>query len=191
MGRAKNKKANNPPQSQQQSQQPIPPVAVDTPLSTTTPALADLVHDEADDPIPLIDDDPLPDETPVIPPLQPYLSLLPALRGVGQATQQALHDALFTAGSTAAQALESYLKDKSFLNQMEGAPVEGAEATVGYFYEFEKRFGGLKSVQSFLDLTPASPFTRVFTYFLNPSILLNSPDFLIIFSFSTNHFYRF
>lgn len=45
--------------------------------------------------------------------LQPYLSLLPALRGVPLERQRLLHEALYSAGCTAAAALESYLRNKS------------------------------------------------------------------------------
>jgi hypothetical protein len=114
MGRTKNKKTNIPPAIQSQNA----PVVVET-----TPALLPESH---------LPDEPLLDDIPIIPALQPYLSLLPALRGVGQSTQQALHEALYTAGSTAAQALESYLKDKSLLNQLETS-AEGKEATVCIF----------------------------------------------------------
>lgn len=97
MGRAKNKKANNPPVAAKAAPVPVP---VQAPSAATTEPNQEESLDE---------------ETVIVASLQPYLTLLPALRGVNQATQRALHEALYAAGSTAAQALESYLKDKSVL----------------------------------------------------------------------------
>lgn len=48
--------------------------------------------------------------------LQPYLSLLPELKGIGTTKQKALHSALYHAGSKAAEALETYLKEKPMLS---------------------------------------------------------------------------
>uniref|UniRef100_A0A1I7RHD0 ANK_REP_REGION domain-containing protein n=1 Tax=Bursaphelenchus xylophilus TaxID=6326 RepID=A0A1I7RHD0_BURXY len=52
------------------------------------------------------------DHTVVIECLKPYVSLLPDLRSVGTSKQKALHLALYHVGCSAAQALESYLKEK-------------------------------------------------------------------------------
>ncbi|KAI6219308.1 NFU1 iron-sulfur cluster scaffold-like protein, mitochondrial [Aphelenchoides fujianensis] len=62
-----------------------------------------------------------PETTEILDVLRPYEQLLPALRGVKLPVQQRLHRALYTAGCTAAEALETYLKDKSLaLKQLEG-----------------------------------------------------------------------
>jgi hypothetical protein len=109
MGRAKNKKANNPPAAAKSEQPP----------SSSEPTAAPPVDSDTNE------------QNIVLASLQPYLTLLPALRGVGLAKQRVLHEALYTAGSTAAQALESYLKDKSVvMKQLEGAAAESGESSV-------------------------------------------------------------
>ncbi|CAD5219398.1 unnamed protein product [Bursaphelenchus okinawaensis] len=52
------------------------------------------------------------DHTVIIECLKPYLSLLPDLRSFGTTKQKSLHLALYHVGCSAAQALESYLKEK-------------------------------------------------------------------------------
>ncbi|KAI6181053.1 KH domain-containing protein [Aphelenchoides besseyi] len=112
MGRAKNKKPNastTPTAVQTPQQQSTNLIAVAEPPPTVSSVSPARRSNGSRSPSTVND------TNEILSALRPYEQLLPALRGVGMAKQRLLHQSLYAAGCTAAQALETYLKDKTLM----------------------------------------------------------------------------